>query len=345
MKKSQIITLSLCGAGAVALLAAGFVLFKNVSRFNVANKSLENAKRQLAAVYNEPVFPSADNVTRERENTENLLTWFDELAGELGRGKAALKDGTPAQFIAILERFRYGLQQAAKAAGTEIPPQFAFGFDRYSGTGTLPSPSDVPRLTEQLELVARMCKILFDNRVKTIRLVERAVFEEGSSAVAGSATPPAAGEGLSRRQAAGQAAVSAVVALAPVDVRQAGIVQPGSLYGKYRFVLEFNAKESTLVGILNALTASPSFTVVKVLRLSNDVPVLMPDRAASPAGSGTEPMSGGVEGEPPAVAPDLATLRLGPNYPVCGLEMEVPMRVRLELDVFKFKGESNESGG
>ncbi len=343
MKKSKIITLILCGVGAVALLAAGYFLFKNVSRVNAANKSLENAKRQLSAVYSEPVFPSAENVKRERENTDHLLAWFDGLAGELGRAKATLKEGTPAHFITILGKLRNGLQQAAKTAGTELPPQFAFGFELYAGTGKLPSPGDVPRLTEQLELVARMCKILFDNRVKTIRLIERMVFEEGAAASAGTGAAPAA-DGLSRRQAAGQAVVSAVAAAVPAaDVRQAGIVPPDALYGKYRFVLEFNARESALVGILNALTASPSFTVVKVMRLSNDVPVLMPSQPVAPAGAAAAPLLG-FEEEAPAV-PDPAAARLGPNYPVCGLDMEVPMRVRLELDVFKFKGVSNESGG
>lgn len=342
MKKAQIITLSVCAVGGIALLAAALVLFRYVHRFNEASKALDKAKKQLAGHYQEPVFPSSGNVKQEQSNAEDLNRWFDQLEKALSTGNVNSSERSPSQFVGILERARAKLLREAQAAETELPENFAFGFERYAGTGTLPRPDDVPRLTEQLVLVNRVCKILFENRVKSIGLVERAGFEDTPAGGATPATPvpveapPPAG----RRAVAGRGRASAQqsAAVAPPAAGQPGIIAGDALYGKYRFAFEFNAKESGLIGILNALTVSSSFTVVNLVRLAKDVPVLMPT-------SGMRTQPGPDAGVLPTGLPEAATLapvisRLGPNYPVCGLEMEIPMRVRIELDVFKFKGDS-----
>jgi len=247
-----------------------------------------------------------------------MKLWFDDLTSALRKGNVTSDERSPSRFVGILERTRERQVRDAQAAGTEIPPAFAFGFDRYTGTGALPRPDDVPRLTEQLILINRICKILFDHRVKELRLVERDVFEEDAVP----SSPPPSG-----RLAAGLS-VMADSRSTTAATSQPGIVPEGGLFGKYRFTIEFNAKEAALINILNALASSQAFTVVNEVRVSKDIPVLIPTAADPSAGEKAE---------------DAAAL-LGPNYPVSGLEMEIPMRVRIELDVFKFKGDSNESG-
>lgn len=325
--------------GAIALLAAGFVLYRGISRFGEAREALDAAEAKLEGFYQEAVFPSAANVRRENTNTVKLVSWFDELAAELCKGNVVSDERSPSTFKSVyLEKTLARLLQEAQAAGTELPENFGFGFGQYAGTPTLPSPEDVPRLMEQLVLVNRISRILFANRVKALGSVERAAVEATSSlpttpsAVAPPAPVPA---GPSSKRKRPQAAV----APPPPVSKQPGMVPEGALFGKYRFVIEFSAKESALIGVLNALAASPTFTVVKVVRLNKGIPVLMPVTVDS-AAAGDVPIPG--FGEPsPTAAP---VLRIGPAYPVCGLEMEIPMQVRMELDVYKFKGDADGSG-
>jgi len=330
MKKAQVITLSVCALGGISLLAATWILLRGVMRFNETASALNASRQQLSEYYREPIFPSSENVQREESNTSQMKLWFSDLTAALRKGNVASDERSPSRFVGILDRTRERLMRDAQAAGTELPPSFAFGFDLYTGTGALPRPDDVPRLTEQLVLVNRVCKILFDNRVKELRVVERGLFEEGAAAIAispavathaataGSGRPSASGRNVPAHTGSGVAAM------------QPGIIPEEGLFGKYRFSFEFNAKETALIAVLNALASSPAFTVVNVVRIAKDVPVLMP-AAPEPAAE--------------TIAAEQTTIHLGPNYPVCGLEMEVPMRVRIELDVFKFKGESDESGG
>ncbi len=327
MKKAQIITLSACVLGGIALLAAGWVLLRGVLRFNEAAGALNDAKQQLTGYYREAVFPSAENVQREQANTAQIRTWFDGLMATLREGNVIRTERSPSQFKSVLEKAQERLWREARAAGTELPAGFAFGFDRYTASGTLPRPDDVPRLTEQLILVTRICKILFDHRVKEVRVLERALFEEEAAAV--TAAGPSVSPAMSgRRTAAGGGRGPSSAREVRSSGMPPGLIPDGGLFGKYRFVLEFNAKEAALVNILNALASSPVFTVVNVVRIAKDVPPLMPTVAEPPV---TPPAAGGAPSTP---------MHLGPNYPVSGLEMEIPMRVRFELDIFKFKGDS-----
>ncbi len=332
MKRNQIITISVSVFGGLALLAAGWVLLRGVIRFNEASRSLEEAKHQLTGFYREPVFPSAENVKREQENTDQITFWFDELIETLREGNVVRTERSPSLFKSILEKAQERLKQEARTAGTQLPAGFAFGFEKYTATGTLPAPDDVPRLAEQLILVTRISKILFDQRIKGLRVLERAVFE--GAAEVETSTAPAGGPQVGGRRASGGRPLARATAGAPsAAAAQAGMIPAGSLFGTYRFVLEFDSKETALIKILNALASSPAFTIVNIVRLSKDIPNLMPT-VEDPWGA-----------TPDGTAKSVASLHLGPNHPVSGLEMEIPLRVRLELDIYKFKGDSNESGG
>ncbi len=332
MKKAQIITISVCVLGGLALFAASWVLLRGVLRFNEASRSLEEAKLQLTGFYREPVFPSAENVKREQENTAQISDWFEELIATLREGNVVRTERSPSLFKSILEKAQERLKQDASAAGTQLPEGFAFGFDRYTATGTLPAPDHVPRLTEQLILITRISKILFDQRVKGIRVLERSVFEEAVN-VETSSTPEFVSQTGGRRAAAGrQPAKPTTVGTSASAVALAGIIPEGALFGTYRFVLEFDSKETALIKIFNALASCQAFTIVNVVRLSKEIPNLMPTVTDVPVA------------QPGETDKPAASVQLGPNNTVSGLEMEIPIRVRVELDVYKFKGDSNESG-
>jgi len=336
MKKAQIITISVCAVGAIALLLSTVVLYRGVSGFKTASGSLKTARSKLERFYREPVFPSAANVQLEKANAGQVDRWYDELAAQLRKGNVVSKERSPSAFKTVyLARTLERLFREAQAAGTELPDGFGFGFERYAGTPTLPRPDDVPRLMEQLVLINRFSRILFANRIKAVSAVERAVFEDLVQAA------PAPEPVQTRRNVRRNTRQTAAPAPAAVKSAEPGVVPEGGLFGSYRFAIEFTAKETALLGVLNALSASPSFTVIKIVRLNKNVPELMPVVQQAAEARVALPVPGFGAAAPATPQP---VVRLGPNYPVSGLELEIPMQVRMELDVYKFKGDSDESG-
>ncbi len=348
MKKSQIITLLACVCGASVLLGASLALYRGITRFNRVNAELNTARQQLYGFYQADVFPSGENVEREQANIAQLDAWFAVLAEALRAGNVSSSDRSPSRFVGIFERARERLLREAQASRVELTAprdRFAFGFDRYTGTGALPNPDDVPRLTEQLVLINRVCRILFENRISTLRVVEREVFEQDDDLSAMPREPrPATESAPMRRTAARRQAVAEEPSRE--RARAPGVIPENTLYGKYRFAFEFDAREGALIGILNALAASPAFSVTMSVRLAKEVPLLMSASLLPPSEIGIPRSLAEFGIALPAVEKkeETTAIRLGPNHPVSGIEMEIPMRVRLEVDVFKFKGESNESG-
>jgi hypothetical protein len=178
--------------GGILFLTAGAVLYRSIVRFGTANDDLNSVKLELASYYEAPIFPSAENVEQELENARQVDVWFAELMQTLGEGNVNSAERSPSKFVGNLEKVRKRLIGESRKAGTALPstPQsFAFGFDRYAGTGTLPKPQDVPRLMEQLAIINRLCTVMFRNRIKAISIITRDAFEDATASVA--ANPPA----------------------------------------------------------------------------------------------------------------------------------------------------------
>ncbi len=344
MKTAKIIIAVGCSVGAILFIAAGFVLYRGVGRFNAAREDLDGAKRELDRFYKAKTFPSKENVQQEDANAEQVDAWFNELMTTLGKGNVTSTERSPSRFKIAVEAASRNLIKAGRKAGTELPESgdFAFGFDRYAGTsGTLPKPQDVPRLMEQLVIVNRLSLVLFKHRVKELTRVGRDEFES-----AGGAAPAPERDASTRRSSrrtstsrAGRASAGSS-ATSSSSSANAGILGEKDLFAKMHFTFEFRAKESALLGILNALAANPMFINVTSISLSKPTPELVPVATGSEAGDASTP------GFAIAAAPEEASEveKLGPNYPVCGIKMEIPMEVRLELDVYKFREATIDSG-
>ncbi len=347
MKKKQIITLVACSIGGLLLLGAAYLLFRSMMQFRRVDAQFAQLQNRLGQFYRAEAFPSLENVGRERENQEEVEAWFAQLMAELGKGNVSSEERSPSRFVGVLERARERLLQQAASGRVRFPEgtraTFAFGFDRYVGTGRLPAPDDVPRLTEQLMLVTRLAWVLFESEITSLRSIERDVFEDGPAASVMEPTPTP----TTRRSAARRADTAA----AAPPVRVPGIIAQDEDFGVYRFVLEFSARESALASVLNAFSSGPTFVVVRSLTLRKEVPNLLVVRTAPQPGAPAQPATarpvadvsflfGGLEdpAQERAAAPRQESTVLGPSHPVSGIEMEIPMQVRLELDVYKFRG-------
>ncbi len=335
MKTSKIIILVGCAVGGVLFLIAGFMLYRGIDRFYTSKAELEKVKGDLSRYYKAPIFPSIENVKQELENARQVDAWFDGLMATLCEGNVNSDERSPSKFIGISEVVRKRLVSEGQKAGTELPTpaqSFAFGFDRYSGTGALPKPQDVPRLMEQLVIINRLSLVMFKNRVKSISSITRDTFEDAPSK-----DNTAAEESHSRRRGGrrGDDTPSTVN-----SQKKAGIIGENALFAKLHFVFEFRAKESALVSILNALSAHPMFIVVTSLSVSKPSPELVPTLVI-PDADRTALSEFGETHAAEATAPPS---NLGPNFPICGIKMEIPMDVRLELDVYKFREVDVDSG-
>jgi hypothetical protein len=318
--------------GGILFLTAGFVLYRSIVRFDTANDDLKRVKLELSSYYEAPIFPSAENVEQELENARQVDVWFAELMETLGQGNVNSAERSPSKFIGILEKVRNRLIGESQKAGTELPSatqSFAFGFDRYSGTGTLPKPQDVPRLMEQLAIINRLCTVMFKNRIKGISTITRD----------GGASDAPVANARRRRGRPGKPASPQKTVGSPSA--RPGVIGEGALFAKLHFVFEFRAKESALVTILNDLASSSIFIAVTSLSVSKPSPEFVP-AAVDPEAERTARSEFG--GARPSAAAQPKTHNLGPNAPICGIKMEIPMDIRLELDVYKFREAAVDSG-
>lgn len=344
MKTVKIIIISSCVIGGLLFLGAAFMLYRGVRDFNSAKQERAKVENTLKGYYKEPIFPSLKNVKHELDNSAKADEWFDSLESELTKGNVSSSETSPTKFKNAAYNVRRNLEARARKAGTELPDisaSFAFGFERYAGTeGTLPKSSDVARLIEQLAIVKRISTILFDNNIKSLLSVKRDIFEAPANVVnAGGSDRRGRERSRERSRDRNPSAGSQPSAFA----KNAGIIGSGDLYAKMHFVFEFRAKEKSLINILNAFSHNKMFIVVTSLSVSKKTPELIPkvidqdDEKTTRRGSVRNNNSSDDAG-------DIAVPRLGPDYPVCGIKMEIPMDIRLEMDVYKFKEAGIDSG-
>ncbi len=335
--------------GCLLFLGAGIVLYRGVGSFNSARDDLKKAQSNLDRYYKADAFPSKGNVARELENAKQADAWFDDLMVDLSKGNVASDERSPSKFIGAFEAVQRRLTSEARKTGTELPGEvFPFGFERYSGTGVLPNPQDVPRLTEQLVIANRLCGILFKHRIKMLSKLERQEFEdaaEGASSVVNESNVSNNNRDSERRDDRRRGGRRRNQEPPPDETlnasANAGIIREGALYAHMHFALEFRAKQDALLDILNALAAHPMFIVVTAVKITKPVNQLVPDIKEVDENSDADIFRRSSEG---AEEQPVEPLKLGPRYPVCGIKMEIPLDVRLELDVFKFKEMTVDSG-
>ncbi|OGV63747.1 MAG: hypothetical protein A2498_04025 [Lentisphaerae bacterium RIFOXYC12_FULL_60_16] len=346
-------TTIILGVAAIVVLlllgASGFLLFRGISELNKSGSRLKGSLQALGGLYNANPFPSPANVTVESESLKIINHWHHELNVALCKGQIDPDSQSPSKFMNLLDDKRRELDEGSQRNGTTLPGNFQFGFDRYLATkGTLPDPADVGRLTQQLRMVEMLCNGLFESRVTSISLLKRDEFEAPIPGASGASD-------RSSRRRFNQNDPSTSAAVAPVNESAgAGLLNPGDLYTTFSFRIEFTAREQALMAFLNRLAKQEPFTVVKTVRTEKSVPDVRTElpaekrqrdraKAAAQEAAVVDPLKlllgGGAPAEPapepvePA-KPEKPLLRR--DRRMCGFDLEQPMRVKIELDVYAF---------
>ena len=308
-------------SAAVAVLLIGgsaALLYYSQKAVGALQQQLAARRTELAATYERNPFPSDENVRGEDAAAASLREWYGKLIEHARHGQLELEERSPSTFMKMLGDTQRQLMGTIKDPG-RVPKEFAFGFDRYFGEGVkLPSPEHVPRLTQQLKIVDGLARVLFEENITRLRATQREGFEGGDDSA-----DLADEEGVRRASLSNPAA---------------GLVPPGALYGKFHFILEFDARESALLGVVNRLTRHDLFTVVtriEIKKNADDVHAIT-RKDATPDEDAAE--STAVPGSPPG-RPALPAAPLSREERlVSGVALETPMTVTLELDVYNFPG-------
>ncbi len=306
MTGKKIIFLSVAAVLAVMFIASAVLLFRGIREFQREEARVNNKKTQLHKYYDKEPFPSSVNVDVERENVATAMKWFERTMTDLRERQVDTGyERSPSVFI-------LNLQDKYRTITDMFPrnESISIGFERYLAEDMrTPRPAEVPRLTEQLAIIEELVTILNKAGVKKLGKIDREVFE-GAGQPVESAGYRSRGSGAARIRNSG-----------------AGLVAEDSLYGKYRFVLDFEAEEEAVLKTLNGLVDHDLFVVVVYISMEKPKgDVRHPGEIAV-----TERKAGDDEGEYP----------LREDRLVSGLQLEKPMSIRLELDVYKFAEETD----
>ena len=326
------------------LLGAVFVLGVGVWRLAKSEKQLGKLKGQWKEFYQKSKpFPSRENVLKEKENNQTIDNWFSKLMKALRKHQVEPENKSPSMFKGVLDEKRNKMLALARESDKDIvKSDFAFGFSRYLASGNLPAPENVPTLTQQLLIIEDLFGLLVESNVKEVLAIEREEFDAagGEGDGHGFAPLPPGMPGLSPGPQA----------------RRPGAIEGESLYGKLHFVFEFRAKESAVWDALNRLANHGMIVVVTSVQLDSEGPDVLKMIGAGAGEAAKGPGAEAVEDEAQprrsvtrktkkpeaAVAPKAEEEKKIPTRQervVSGPTKAFPVKARVEVDVYRFKGE------
>ncbi|MDD4101773.1 MAG: Amuc_1100 family pilus-like protein [Kiritimatiellae bacterium] len=322
MKRHQIVMIVCGGLMAAMCVAAGWLLLRAVSVKNDAAEERNMNYEDLQHIYRAKVFPSDANINRVREDQKVLEGWLVTASNLLHKGDLVIDKKTPAGFKQVLQESVRDLSAHPGAVnGRIVGPNSYFGFDRYLGqSDSLPEQEHVDRLTLQLAVIEKICTELYAANIMELRTVTREMFDGGDTAQAmdtGSTTRRRRrrdDEGSDRQQAP-----------------SAALANAGEYFSKQRFSFEFVTRPSAFIEVLNRLSALDLFVVVAEVELRKTSDTLTARQTAG----GKDARSGRTDAD--AVAVDPASLTHIQRI-VTDPELEPPVNVKLEIDVYSFEG-------
>jgi hypothetical protein len=321
MKRQQII-LIVCGILLAAVCAAaGWFLFDAVVAKNAAAGERDQAYGELHGIYQAKVFPNKENIARVTEDQKTLEAWLATASNLVHRGDLQVDKKTPTSFKQALQATVRELSaQPGTLQGKMVAPGFNFGFDQYLGqSDSLPASEHVDRLTAQLTVIEKICKELYAANVLSLKTVSREVFDSGKKGENEQQENRPKDRRRSDRDSGSPAAAKAAK------------TEASAYCSKQRFTFEFQARPAAFIDALNRLAQMELFTVVASVEVGKSADSLAAYNA-KPSGAGATAKDG-----TKAVEVDLAKVPHGERI-VTNPELEPPVDVKLDIDVYSFEG-------
>jgi hypothetical protein len=323
MKRQKIILIVSGALMGTVCLVEGWFLYSAMSVRSAAAEERNSANDELRGIYSAKVFPSEANIARMNEDEKALAAWLTTAAKLVHEGDLNVESNTPPVFKQSLQATVRALSAHPGAAkGKIVESGFTFGFDKYLGdSASLPDREHVWRLTQQLEIIKRICKELYAANILSLERVQREAFDEGSKE---DSEEESGGRSKKRRTRPSQPMPAAA---ATTSAAAAG----SEYYSKQRFTFVFQARPVAFVDALNRLAAMDIFLVVAEAELSKKEDPLLKYNARktdNKRGAGAEEAAAKVD---LATVPHIERIVTDP-------ELEPPVSVKLEIDVYSFEG-------
>lgn len=319
----------LIGGLLVLLLAVIFLylLFSAKRTYSEATANLHQVEGRLIRLSSRPVFPSESNVKTLTKQLDIYQEYLDGLYGAMSEGQFKAVTVPRARFPLVLEKVLRQLVNKARANEVVLPPDFSFGFQRYTA-GNLPAEDEVERLVIQLRSISALVNILYEGGISELTSVERTVFEKDAQIAAPLEDRTARRRGRSRsRNEQPEKTVSKEV-----------YTDPDGLFTREHYVLAYRGKDAANWAVLDRLAKGTPFVVVTKMNILNSArPVVAlpqeeeqeaPPKAVSSSGWKSA-SARGTEG-PLKVEKEILPREL---RVVAGQELP---NVRLEVDLYRF---------
>ena len=348
MQLKQANTLLVVAMVVVALIvvASGYVIFAGLGKSNDALKSRKAGLDNLTTTYeNADPFPNEDNIRQMRDNIGIVSNGFETLLADLGEGVALAPVDNSAVFSSRREEVLGKLTADAPVgnSGARIVPEgFMFGFEAYRD-GHMATLDLVPRLLLQLDMIDALVREMYASHSLSLSSVEREVFETA----AGSGDGEEEESSRRRGRRGGRRDRSEDSDSGGADVDAQGDLRDFPVpLNRQKFHFVFDAKEESLVELLNRLAAMPMYVAVTRLDIEK-VGVDVASAEAAPGGSSDHPGRAGRSGrfggrrgraeatpepistEAPEASPSGRLARL-----FSGHNLESPVRVQLDVEVY-----------
>lgn len=304
------------------------VLFMTYSGYAGSLERYQAISTGLTSIKSSKLYPSPENV----EAKQAAISQYEDAVGSLGavllRLQQPVKPMSDTDFQARLKARIAEVKQVAEGR-TELPKDFAFGFDAY--TSSLPRSAEAAaELGDYLAAVDEIVKVFIDSGVASITSLERSEL----SVEKGAPPPPPPPPPKKDTRARSTKTKGAKPAPPPKEI--AKVVERRTV--KFNLVID----QGPLQVLMNRL-ASPSqmpfFTVVRLLRIENEklegplrnVPLSVPDEPPESTSSTTSAEAAGQAVKTTVIEPAKPAKK--DSVAVMGQEN---LKVYLEIDLVRF---------
>jgi hypothetical protein len=342
VNRSKIVLAAVAVVFLSVVAALGVFAHAQYAKSAKAKKARDKEFRELEAVFQDEIFPSATNVLALQENVRRL----EETRGEMESALRAMNVPAPTNVSAsvFMRTLQDLAQKKIKSAPIvegkkSMPPNFTFGFERYLGASPrMPRENEVPRLVQQLIVVSALVDEMFAAGVSQVTSIHRVRFEAGENPVTESEGEESGGRG--RRSRRGGRGASSQEGDADIFAGSVATSIQTDLYSAQHFSIRFAARQGVLVELLNRLARLKYFVVVTDVRMHKmgldiRIPGALENKDA-PRG-GRRGQRGGEESEESVdAAPVMSDLPPSQRL-MSGPDIDPPLDVTIELDVYQFE--------
>ncbi len=320
MKKIPSNIKSLAVLFVVSGLMAGALCYWFGTQIDEKTARIGEIHRQMETLSGGGVLPTRNNLKGIQANDAKLAEILNSVQAPIQKASAnfasvrgPMADGKetrglldPDSWKRLFGEKREQLRKLAAANKVTLPEDYDFGFKAYRLTS--PRADTTLDLGVQLLAIERVNQILFNARIRSLNGIKRVIVEEKRA--------DASAGGLASFTQGDEAMPAAVVS------------GPNDTYKVYPFEFSFTSSTDALTDVVNKLTASDCFFVIRSLTVENEKNSIAKRSEIKAVAS--PPAAGGL----PGVQPDESGA--GSNklvVPVVGQEL---LNVRMRVDLIDF---------